>query len=175
MAGGGLTLTTLLQGVLTGADLYGLRLGVSGAVIGGVVGVALNALLFTYLFRRVTVRDVGGRDVIVGAAMAAVAWFVLQQVGTSLVNQKVAGARGTYGTFAVVIGLLFWFALLAQITLFCAELNVVLARRLWPRSLASLVLAESRTKADEEAYRTYPQLERQVHNMDVDARVDHAE
>ncbi|MEZ5258761.1 MAG: hypothetical protein R2705_18265, partial [Ilumatobacteraceae bacterium] len=39
------------------------------------------------------------------------------------------------GTFAVVIGLLTWFFLLAFSTLLGSELNVVRARRLWPRAL----------------------------------------
>ena len=35
----------------------------------------------------------------------------------------------------MVIGLLAWLHLGAQLTLYSAELNVVLARELWPRSL----------------------------------------
>jgi uncharacterized BrkB/YihY/UPF0761 family membrane protein len=41
-----------------------------------------------------------------------------------------------YGVFATVIGLLAWIYLAAQLFLFAAEINVVRARRLWPRSLA---------------------------------------
>jgi len=108
VAGTGLVVTTLLQGAVSGADIYGLRLGVLGDLAGAVLGVALNTALFTYLFRRLTVRELGFQDVIVGAAVAAIAWLVLQKVGTGLVNNKIAGARGTYGTFALVIGLLFW-------------------------------------------------------------------
>jgi uncharacterized BrkB/YihY/UPF0761 family membrane protein len=39
-----------------------------------------------------------------------------------------------YGVFAIVLGLLFWLYLGAQLTLYAAEVNVVAARRLWPRS-----------------------------------------
>jgi len=42
---------------------------------------------------------------------------------------------GTYGTFAVVIALLVWLHLGAQMTIYAAELNVVLERKLYPRSL----------------------------------------
>ena len=41
----------------------------------------------------------------------------------------------TYASFAFVIGLLVWLHLGAQITLYAAEINVVLQRKLWPRSL----------------------------------------
>jgi membrane protein len=44
-------------------------------------------------------------------------------------------ASDTYGAFALVIGLMSWFFLLAHLVLFAAEVNVVLRRRLWPRSL----------------------------------------
>jgi uncharacterized BrkB/YihY/UPF0761 family membrane protein len=47
----------------------------------------------------------------------------------------IAGASATYGTSALVIGLLSWFLLVAHVLLVAAEVNVVLARRLWPRSL----------------------------------------
>lgn len=171
VGGIGLIITTLLQGAVSSADLYGLRLGPTSAVIGGVIGVALNTALFTYLFRRLTIRSPGWREVFVGAALAAVAWFVLQKVGTSLVNSKVSGAQGTYGTFAVVIGLLFWFYLLSQITLYCAEVNVVRTRRLWPRSLRSMTELQATTAADRAAYEAYPHLERQVHNLRVDTQV----
>jgi membrane protein len=64
----------------------------------------------------------------------------------------------------VVIGLLFWFYLLSQITLYCAELNIVLTQRLWPRSLRSLIEARADSAADRRACQSYPQVERQAHN-----------
>ena len=42
-----------------------------------------------------------------------------------------------YGGLAVVIGLLSWLYLQAQVTLLAAEVDVVLARHLWPRSLVA--------------------------------------
>jgi len=47
----------------------------------------------------------------------------------------------------------------------------VLARSLWPRSLESLIAAQAVTDADRHAYEAYPQLQRQVHNIDVHAHV----
>ena len=43
-------------------------------------------------------------------------------------------AGDTYGAFALVIGLLSWFWLGSHLLLLAAEVNVVLHRRLWPRS-----------------------------------------
>ncbi|MBV9314057.1 MAG: YihY/virulence factor BrkB family protein [Pseudonocardia sp.] len=171
IGGLGLTITTLIQGAVSDAEVYGLRLGVVGAVVGALIGVVLNAGLFTYLFQRLTVRSLSWREVIVGAAIAAIAWFMLQKIGFSLVNREVRGATRTYGTFAVVIGLLFWFHLLSQITLYCAELNIVLIQRLWPRSLISMIEARAASAADRRAYQSYPKLERQVHNVRVQTQV----
>ena len=47
-----------------------------------------------------------------------------------------------YGVFAIVLGLLFWLYLGARLTLCAAEVNVVAARRLWPRSLLQPPLTE---------------------------------
>ena len=40
-----------------------------------------------------------------------------------------------YGFFATVLGLLSWLYLGSELTLYAAEVNVVLTRRLWPRSI----------------------------------------
>jgi uncharacterized BrkB/YihY/UPF0761 family membrane protein len=52
-----------------------------------------------------------------------------------LLDRQLAQANLVYGVFAVVIVLLSWLFLSARMLLYAAELNVVLARRLWPRSL----------------------------------------
>ena len=60
---------------------------------------------------------------------------MLQSVGGWYVDLAVSSATSTYGTFALVIGLLSWFLLAAHVILLAAEVNVVLRWRLWPRSL----------------------------------------
>jgi hypothetical protein len=59
----------------------------------------------------------------------------------------VAHASHLYGSLAVVIGLLAWIYFGAQLTLDAAEIDVVLAERLWPRSLRGL-----HTDADRRAF-----------------------
>ena len=51
-----------------------------------------------------------------------------------------------YGSFALVLGLMAFLYLSAQMTVFAAEVNVVRARRLWPRSIVQPPL----TPADRE-------------------------
>ncbi len=76
------------------------------------------------------------RDLLPGAVLAAVGSLALQSLGGWYIDYVIAGASNTYGVFALVIGLLSWFLVAAHVVLIGAEVNVVIARRLWPRSLA---------------------------------------
>ena len=96
---------------------------------------ALNVALFAAAYRFLTVANPTWRQVLPGAVMAAVGWMILLALGSWLVANQIEGASETYGTFAFVIGLLAWIGLSAQLFLFGGELNVVLARGLWPRAL----------------------------------------
>jgi uncharacterized BrkB/YihY/UPF0761 family membrane protein len=101
-------------------------------------------VVFALAFKVLTSRPVALRALVPGAIVASVAWFILQFLGTWFFDSKVKGASETYGTFALVIGLLSFFYLLGQITIFAAEVNVVRALHLWPRSF----VGESPTEAD---------------------------
>ena len=83
---------------------------------------------------------------------------VLLAVGTLLVAHQVRHAQSLYGTFGVVLGLLAWLQLQAQITLYALEADVVRARRLWPRSVVPPPL----TGADRRAYTEYVEAERRL-------------
>lgn len=95
----------------------------------------VNVGLFTVAFKVLTVADVTWRDVAPGAAGAAVAWSILHSIGGWYLGSRLEGASQVYGFFAIVIGLLAWIALGAQMTLLAAESNVVRVRGLWPRAL----------------------------------------
>lgn len=96
---------------------------------------AFHLLVIAATFRFLTTASVRWREVLPGAATAAVAWIALLTVGTWLVDRQLRNASDLYGFFGIVLGLLSWMYLGAQVLLVAAELNVVLARRLWPRDL----------------------------------------
>jgi YihY family inner membrane protein len=102
----------------------------------------LNFLLLVVLFQVLTGMGVRWRWLLPGAACGAVGWSVLQTLGVSIVKRQLEQANLIYGVFAIVIVLLSWLYLSAQLLLYAAELNVVLARRLWPRSLMQSPLTE---------------------------------
>lgn len=124
--------------------------GASGVVV-PLAFTALSALLNTAVaavaFRVLTDAPLHGRRLWPGAVVAGLAYTALQLVGGWYLNRVVAGAGDTYGTFAVVIGLLTWFYLLGQVSLLAAEVNVVAGRRLWPRSLTGRLPTEADRRA----------------------------
>jgi YihY family inner membrane protein len=124
-------------------------------IVGSIGALVLNLVLFMLAFKVMTTADVSWSDVRPGAIIGAVAWTILQILGGFYVAHQLKGASETYGTFAVVIGLLAWIYLGAQITLFAAEVNVVKRRKLWPRGLVQPPL----TQADERAYAHYAKQE----------------
>jgi YihY family inner membrane protein len=171
VGGLGLIATTLIAGLPASGKSVGLSLGWGATILGVVLALLLNTLLFTTLFRWLTVRPVGFRDALPGGIIAAVAFAVLQTTATAFQTHKLASTNATYGSFGSVIVLLSWFYLQSQAMLFAAQVNVVRQYRLWPRALTD---APS-TEADYRAYEAYAERERYVHHEDVDTSFDAAE
>ena len=129
----GFVATTFLSGLAGGAGH--LLTGV-GATVGAVlISLVLNVGMFWLGFRLATARLVRWRDLLVGALIAAVVWQVLQVAGGYVISHQLHRANELYGTFGVVIGLVAWLYLQAEATVWAAEVDVVLAKRLWPVSV----------------------------------------
>lgn len=113
------------------------------------IGLSLlfNLLLFLLIYRVLTRVELGWREVVPGAIIAAVLWTALQGVGGFYVEHTIKRASNVYGTLALVIGLLVWIYLGGQLTLLCAEINVVRVRRLWPRGLVQPPFTEADQRA----------------------------
>jgi hypothetical protein len=92
--------------------------------------------------RRPYPQGVPTRKLVPGAAAGGLAWTVLQALGTYVVGH-LRDTNAVYGAFATVLVLLAWISLSVGITVYAAELNVVLARRLWPRSIVQPPLTEA--------------------------------
>jgi YihY family inner membrane protein len=111
-------------------------------VLNLVVAAALNVAVFIAAFRLLTPKQILFADLVPGAVIAGIAFTLLQIGGTYLVTHQLKNTSQVYGFFAIVLGLLSWLYLSAQITLYAAEINVVRVRRLWPRSLVQPPLTE---------------------------------
>jgi YihY family inner membrane protein len=132
-------------------------------------GTALvSVAVFAFAFRVLTVAHVHWRQVLPGAIFAAVAWTLLLMLGGWLVDRHLRNVSQIYGFFAIVIGLLAWISLAAQLFLLAAEINVVRARRLWPRSL----IAPPLSIRDREVLASQAEEERARPEERVDVRFD---
>jgi YihY family inner membrane protein len=99
------------------------------------VSLLFNFGLFLAAFRFLTSARVPTRCLWIGVVFAAVLLEILQIFGGLYINHVVRHASPIGSQFATVIGLLVWLHLGAQVTLYAAEINVVVTRKLWPRSL----------------------------------------
>jgi YihY family inner membrane protein len=134
------------------------------AVLGGVLlALASNLLLFFAAFRFLSPDEIATRDLLPGVVFAAVLWQILQHIGGYYVSHVVRHAQETSGLFAFVLGLLAWLYLGGQLTLIAAEINVVRARRLWPRSFTAPLL-----DADRRALTSSAETEERVQQENVE-------
>jgi YihY family inner membrane protein len=149
-----------LVGAVLANNLTHLPLGIAGEtrlfIYAG--NLVLDVCIVGLAYQVLTDRSLARHEILPGAVVAGLGYFSVQLLGSWFVQRAVNGATETYGTFAVVIGLLAWFHLLAQITLLGAEINVVASRRLWPRSLTGRHL----TDADIRTFRRYVEAVRRL-------------
>lgn len=127
-----------------------------GALIA--VSILVNLGLFLLAFRVLTAADIPWRDHVPGAIIAAICFEILHYIGTWFVDRQLRGMSALYGAFALVLGLLAWIYLQAQVVLYAAEINAVKKQRLWPRSLAPPPF----TEADERAFKKYTDTEQRA-------------
>jgi membrane protein len=131
--------------------------------VGGLaVSLAANAILFLAVFRLLTHASVAFRELWPGIVTATVAWTALQALGGIYVAHVVRGASETYGTFATVLGLIAWLYLGARVVVYSAEVNTVLGRRLWPRSLLAPPVLPADHRALEALARTEERSDHEV-------------
>ena len=104
-------------------------------VLAVVLGLAANMLVYLLGFRILTPRSIALHCLVPGALLAGLGWTVLQYVGTLLVGHTLRHANETYGYFGSVLGLISFLYLAAEVTVYAAEVNVVLERKLYPRSM----------------------------------------
>jgi len=161
LVGLGLVVTTTLTGVAAATGELDSHLSGLARALVLFASVLANIGLFIAAFRLLTARIVAARDLMPGAVFAAFCWQALQTLGTTYLSRVVAHSSDIYGVFGIVLGMLAWIYLSATVTVLAAEVNVVRACRLWPRSLlAPFADGLPLTPADERAYVSYAQMRR---------------
>jgi YihY family inner membrane protein len=137
LLGGGVIVTTGIASLST----YGLK-GFWLVSLTDVLAAAFNIGMYIGAFRVLTPRGVSTHDLVPGAITGGILWTMLQVVGTYLVHHYLH-SDSVYGVFGTVLGLLAWIYIAIEITVYSAEINVVLSRRLWPRAIIQPPLTEA--------------------------------
>ena len=123
-----------------GTTSYAIRIPVLAGLL------VINTGLYFATFTLLTAKAVGPRGLLPGAIAGAVAFTALITVGTGLITHQLKNSSATYGAFGAIIGIVAFLLLLAKLSMYAAELNPVLSRRLYPRALP---LGDEPTDADQ--------------------------
>jgi membrane protein len=167
--GAGLIASTVFAGFTIGG-----RVGDGAEQAGALAGVfAVNFAALFAAFALLTGRPVRVRELLPGVTLSAVGGLLLQSLGSWYVGLAITRASDTYGTFALVIGLLSWFLLGSHLLLIAAELNVVLRRRLWPRSLAGALTPADRVALERSALAAQRDARQQIVVSFAESGADH--
>jgi membrane protein len=153
---------TAISGLVTGLGGAGVK------VAAIVISLGLNCAIYMAAFRFLTAATVPTRHLWWGAIVAGTFLEILQLVGGIYINHVYRHVSSTYSQFALVIALLVWLHLIAQLTMYAAEINVVAVRKLWPRSL----LGPPHAPADQATLRALAKVEERHDLERVDVRFD---
>ncbi len=126
------------------------------------LAVIVNMAMYVLGYRVLTPGSVPIRDLVPGAMLAGVLWTALQ-AGGALVVSHFLTSSSVYHIFGIVLALIAWIYLVVQITIYAAEVNVVRARKLYPRSL----VAPPYTAADQTALALQPLQNQRVPEQQV--------
>lgn len=140
---GVLALSAVVTTALTSVASFGAHIPMAAAVVGPLLATAANIGLYFVGFRVLTPKEVPWRSMAWGAVVGGFGWEVLQLAGGYLVGHQLKHSSQVYGMFGLVLGLISWIYLGAQLSVYAAEVNAVAAKRLWPRSLVQPPLTEA--------------------------------
>lgn len=117
----------------------------------------LNVGAYLVAFRVLTPLKVPLKALLPGSVLGGVVFTALITVGTGLIQNVVSNKSNTYGAFGTVIGIVAFLGILAKVSIYAAELNPVLHRKLYPRQF---IVGEP-TTADEQVLHDIAHQERQ--------------
>ncbi|MBS2936738.1 YihY/virulence factor BrkB family protein [Nocardioides sp. J2M5] len=115
----------------------------------------------TYLFRFAATGQHSFWRAAPGGFTLAVLWQLLQLGGAAYVDRTLVNTSSMTKTFGLVLGLIGFLWIGSVMAVLATEVNVVLARRLWPRALLTPFTDNVRlTEADKRAYVSYARMQR---------------
>lgn len=158
---GGLALITL--GVVSSLANHSevLGSGFAGSLLGDLTTVVLTGLVLTTMMRLALPERPAWRWVLPGGLAIAVMWQLLQRLGGLYVERVVNRVSEMNGVFALVLGLVALLYVAAVMAMLGIQINVVLAKRLYPRALLTPFTDNvDLTEADRRVYTEYAKAQR---------------
>ncbi len=166
--------TTVLSALGSSAGAFGATLDAGVKVLLTLAAVAVNAMVFLLVFHIATARKLSWHDAAPGALTAAVAWQLLQSFGAVYVGHVLKNASAVNGVFGLVLGLFAWLYVAASCLVLSVQINVVRAKRLWPRALLTPFTDDvDLTHGDRKAYADAAGAQRAKGFENVDVSFDH--
>ena len=165
--------TTVLSALGSSAGAFGASLGAGVKVLLTLAAVAVNALVFLLVFRIATARRLSWRDAAPGALTAAIAWHAAvlrRRLRRPRAQERQRGQR----RLGLVLGLFAWLYVAASSLVLSVQINVVGAKRLWPRALLTPFTDDvDLTHGDRKAYSDAAGAQRAKGFENVDVSFDH--
>jgi len=125
---------TVVAGLTVAADLpWG------GVVLAPVASTCLSIGIVIAVYHLAIATPVDTRTLLPGAVIIGIGTYIVTVVGGLYVKNVVARMSGLYGPFASTIGLLAYVSLIVQVFVIGTEVNLVRAKRLWPRSMTRVL------------------------------------
>ncbi len=161
VAGLAVLAVVVLTTLASNADILGTEMGREVGWLIKAGGFVLLVLAFAALFRLASAREVSWRSTLPGAIAVAIMWQGLQWAGGTFVARVVSTANEVNATFAFVLGLIAFIYIASIMVVLGVQLNVVNARKLYPRALLTPFTDRvSLTAADRRAYAYYAKAQR---------------
>ena len=160
-AGLSLLAVSVVSTVASTTDLFTEVLGNGIKVLLPLLTVLVVGTFLTFLFRFAAT----GQHSFVGSAPGgyalAVMWQALQLLGAAYVDRVLVNTTSMTKIFGLVLGLIGFLWIGAVMAVLAIEINVVIARRLWPRALLTPFTDNVElTEADRRAYASYARMQR---------------
>ncbi len=134
------------------------------------LAIAVNIFILFWLFKFLLnfslPSKVPNRHMRAGAISAAVGLVILQLSGNFILGRQLGNLDAVSSYFALVLGLLFWIYLQAQVVFYSVEIASVRSLNLYPRGIRK----EDLTEADKRAYSRQASREQQVEKETITTR-----
>ena len=160
-AGFSLLAVSIVSTVASTTDAFTEVLGTGIKVFLPVLTVVVVGTFLTLLFRYAATGQHSFRRAAPGGYALALMWQGLQYAGAAYVDRVLVDTTSMTKTFGLVLGLIGFLWIGAVMAVMAMEINVVLARRLWPRALLTPFTDNVQlTEADRRAYASYARMQR---------------